>query len=54
VLTGIVDLLGGLGIVLPALFRIQPKLMKQKTSDLTFLWLYSLYLLPGEEKQKQP
>lgn len=25
-LTGIVDLLGGLGIVLPALFRIQPKL----------------------------
>ncbi|PZR07807.1 MAG: hypothetical protein DI539_23215 [Flavobacterium psychrophilum] len=25
-LTGIVDLLGGLGITLPALFRIQPKL----------------------------
>jgi hypothetical protein len=48
--TGIVDLLGGLGIVLPALLRIQPRLSVLAAAGITLLQVLAMgfHLMRGE------
>lgn len=51
-ITGIVDLLGGLGIVLPALLRIQPKLTIFAAYGIIVLMMVAsvIHVLRGEAK----
>lgn len=51
-LTGLVDLLGGLGIVLPTLLRIQPKLIIFAAYGIIILMMLQVFFIFQEVKQK--